>query len=610
MLIIVESPTKAKKIQLLLGIKAMSTVGHFKDLPDSVMGVDLQTYEPTFVYHERKKHLPEELRKAAKDETVMLAGDPDREGYAISCHIHEEVRAVAKECRRMEIYEVTEKGLKEAMAKAVPFEKTNPGLYHAFLGRRIGDRLVGYILSPIASRSLHNSYSVGRVQSPAVRLVVDREREIRNFSSSLYWLLNIQLNKDGTTFLAYHVKGKFKDLPEAKALMDAIKAETHALTEKVDQKETRQSPKPPFTTVDLQAAAAVRLKFTPEQTMKLAQGLFDQGLTTYHRTDSVRMDEAFIAEIRFFMEKTLGPDYLPAKPNAFKSKNSQAEAHEGIRPTHMHSLADIPALMAKDQLTADHARLYELIFRRAVASQLAPARYDATLLMFDVKGEKFKATGRVLKFDGFLKVYADVDAEKERKDDEEKMQVLPPLTVGERVPKEKENLEEKKTKPPGRFTLGSLVKELEKLGIGRPSTYAAITKNITARGYVKEEKGKVIPLPSGEALIDYLRAKHDWVIDYELTSRMEAFLDRVVENKETWQRFCKGVHNKMGYAVPPARAIGGGPSDAQLKFATHLASKHNLTIPEDTLKSGKSLSGWISEHVAKDEPGTAATKPS
>ena len=341
MLIIVESPTKAKKIQSILKVKTMSTVGHFKDLPDAQIGVDLSTYEPTFVYHEKKANLPRELRAAARGETVMLAGDPDREGYAISCHIYEEVKSVAKECLRMEIFEVTEKGLKESLAKAVPFEQTNRGLYNAFLGRRIGDRLVGYILSPIASKSLRSSYSVGRVQSPAVRLVVDREREIRTFTSSPYWMLDIQLEKDGTTFLARHVKGKFLQQSDAQTIIAAISAESHALAEKVEKKEVRQSPKPPFTTVDLQAAAAARLKFSPEQTMKLAQALFDHGVITYHRTDSVRMDDAFITEIRDFLGETLGSSYLPAQPNQHKSKNSQAEAHEGIRPTHMHSVADI-----------------------------------------------------------------------------------------------------------------------------------------------------------------------------------------------------------------------------------------------------------------------------
>lgn len=608
MLIIVESPTKARKIQSILGVKTLSTIGHFKDLPDSLIGVDLKTYEPTFVYHEKKKHLPEELRKAAKGEKVMLAGDPDREGYAISCHIYDEVKSVAAACFRMEIYEVTEKGLKESLAKAVPFEQTNAGLYHAFLGRRIGDRLVGYILSPLVSRSLRNKYSVGRVQSPAVRLVVDREREIRNFVSSLYWLLNIQLSKDGATFLAYHIKGKFVKQSDAAALIDLISGETHAVSEKVEKKETKQAAKPPFTTVDLQAAAASRLKYTPEQTMKLAQALFDHGLITYHRTDSVRMDEAFIAEIRKFLEQTVGPAYLPEKPNQHKSKNSQAEAHEGIRPTHMHASGEIDSLIAREQLHTEHARLYELIYRRAIASQMAAARYDATLLLFDVAGEKFKATGRVLKFDGFLKVYAEADEEKEGKGAEEKLQMLPPMNVGERVQKVQQNLEEKKTKPPGRFTLGSLVKELERLGIGRPSTYAAITKNISDRGYVKEEKGKVLPLLPGETLIDFLRLKHPWVIDYELTSRMEAFLDRVVENQETWQRFCKGVHNKMGYAIPPVRGIAGGPSEAQLKYAAHLATRHSLVISEDTLRDGKMLSLWISEQVAKDS-AVSASKP-
>ena len=594
MLIIVESPTKAKKIQSILKVKVMSTVGHFKDLPDSQIGVDLATYEPTFVYHEKKANLPKELRAAARGETVMLAGDPDREGYAISCHIYEEVKSVAKECLRMEIYEVTEKGLKESLAKAVPFEKTNSGLYNAFLGRRIGDRLVGYILSPIASKSLRRGYSVGRVQSPAVRLVVDREREIRNFISAPYWMLDILLDKDGTTFLARHMKGKFAEKSAAETIVAAISAETHVLAEKVEKKEVKQSAKPPFTTVDLQAAAAARLKFTPEHTMKLAQALFDHGVITYHRTDSVRMDDAFVAEIRDFLGKTLGTNYLPTQPNQHKSKNSQAEAHEGIRPTHMHSLADINAIVKKEGLTPDHGKLYEMIFKRAVASQMAAARYDSTVMIFTVVGERFKAAGRVLVFDGFLKVYAEIDEEKEKKGEEDnKLQLLPPIDVGELVPKIQEVIEEKKSKPPGRFTLGSLVKELERLNIGRPSTYAAITKNITDRGYVKEEKGRVVPLLPGETLIDYLRDKHSWVIDYELTGKMENFLDLVVENKETWQRFCKGVHHKMGFSIPPARVAGGGPSEAQLKYATSLAQKHGLVIPDDTLKSGKALSLWI-----------------
>ncbi|MBU1564402.1 MAG: type I DNA topoisomerase [Proteobacteria bacterium] len=599
MLIIVESPTKAKKIQSILKLRAMSTVGHFKDLPDAQIGVDLKTYEPAFVYHERKTNLPNELRAAAKGKTVMLAGDPDREGYAISCHIYEEVKSVAKECLRMEIYEVTEKGLKEALAKAVPFDQTNTGLYNAFLGRRIGDRLVGYILSPITSKSLRGKYSVGRVQSPAVRLIVDREREIRDFVPSLYWMLDILLDKDGSIFLAHHAKGKFNQLSDVEKIIAAIRSESHVLATKVEKKEVKQSPKPPFTTVDLQAAAAVRLKFTPEQTMKLAQGLFDHGIITYHRTDSVRMDEAFIGEIREFLGKALGVNYLPKKPNQHKSKNSQAEAHEGIRPTHMHSTADIVTIIKKEGLIADHAKLYEVIFRRAVASQMAPAIFDSTTMLFEVAGEKFKAAGRVLKFDGFLKVYAEADEEKEKKKDDDKLQLLPPVEVGELVPKLKEILEEKKTKAPGRFTLGSLVKELERLDIGRPSTYAAITKNIIDRGYVKEEKGKVVPLLPGETLIDYLREKHSWVIDYELTSKMEKFLDLVVENKETWQRFCKGVHNKMGFFVPPIRSAGGGPSESQLKYAKYLAVKNNLTIPEETLKSGMALSLWIEGVVGK-----------
>jgi len=321
------------------------------------------------------------------------------------------------------------------------------------------------------------------------------------------------------------------------------------------------------------------------------------------------MADEFIAEIRAFLTGTLGAAYLPPKPNQHKSKNSQAEAHEGIRPTHMHSLSETAALISRERLTPEHAKLYDLIFRRAVASQMAQAVFDATTMLFDCAGEKFKATGRVLKFDGFLRVYSEAEEEKEKRGEEDPLQALPPVQPGDLVPKLGENLEEKKTKPPGRFTFGSLVKELERLEIGRPSTYASITKNIADRGYVREEKGKVVPCPPGETLVDYLREKHSWVIDYELTRRMEGFLDLVVENKETWQRFCRGVHGKMGYAKPQERGEGGGPSEGQLRYARALAEKQGVTIPEATLKSGRELSAWIDAALGgKVSPKEASEK--
>ena len=275
----------------------------------------------------------------------------------------------------------------------------------------------------------------------------------------------------------------------------------------------------------------------------------------------------------------------------------------------MHSAADIATLVRKEGLGMEHARLYELIFRRAVASQMAPAIYDSTTLFFRVAGEKFKATGRILKFDGFLKVYAVTDEDKEKKGDEDTVQVLPSVEVGELVPKIKETLAEKKTKPPGRFTLGSLVKELERLGIGRPSTYAAITKNIVDRGYVREEKRKVVPLPPGETLVDYLRDKHPWVIDYALTGRMEGFLDLIVENKETWQRFCKGVHAKMALQRPPGPIRRRWAQRSSVEVCPGPETENDLTIPEETLQNGKALSLWIEGIVRGKGPKNEKKDP-
>lgn len=572
-IIVIESPNKIKKLKALTGLQTFATVGHFKDLPRGEIGVDLKTYFPTFVLDAGKKSSLERIKSAAKGNCVYIATDPDREGYAIGTMVYQEIGRLAAECHRLEIREITETGIKAAMKQAVPFNKTNTGLYDAFLGRRVGDRIVGYCLSPLANREIPHdkgaAFSVGRVQSPAVRLVVDREREIRNFKPALFFIVSIELKK-GFKFIAIYQGGKFEKKPDAEVIVSKIRSAATVRAEKVEKKETTQRPKAPFTTVDMQAAASAQLGLAPERSMQLAQQLFEVGLISYHRTDSVRLAPEFIQEARAFIAANIGPEYVPATPQEHKSKSSQAEAHEAIRPTHLHAYAETAGIINREGLQEDHKRLYELIYRRALASQMAAAVFDSVLYVLDCSGEKFKATGRTLKFSGYLKLWKDSDEEKtidKGKDaDEDQDQTLPEIVQGEDVRKVGEKLEEKQTKPPKRYSEASLVKELEKRGIGRPSTYASIISVIKTRGYVKIEKSRLVPANTGEQLIDFLAAKHSWIIDYGMTANMEAYLDQVENRKagHTWQAFVKEIHGKTGFLDPGSRSGGGQLSEKQL----------------------------------------------
>ena len=592
-IIVIESPNKIKKLKQLTGLATFATVGHFKDLPKDAMGVDLQTYAPTFILDSGKKDSIARIKAASKGSRVYIASDPDREGYAIGTMVYDEIKKIAAACQRLEIREITEAGIKAAMSKAIPFESTNKGLYDAFLGRRVGDRIVGYCLSPLANREIPHdkgkSFSVGRVQSPAVRLVVDREREIRNFRPEPYWILAIELEK-GVRFFATYQGGNFKQKPDAEVILAKIKSAVTARAEKVELKEVSQKPRPPFTTVDMQSAASAQLGYSPERSMQLAQQLFEVGQITYHRTDSVRFAPEFIEEVRKFVRTTYGPEYVPAKPQEYKSKHSQAEAHEAIRPTHIHAYADTAGLLEKEGLTEDHRKLYELIYKRAVASQMASAVFDTVLYVFDCAAEKFKATGRTLKFPGYLKVWEDSAEEKAidkgSKADEEVQdnQTLPSVSEGEDVAKLGEKMDEKQTKPPKRYSEASLVKELEKRGIGRPSTYASIVGTIKKRGYVRIEKGRLVAGAAGEQLIDFLTTKHPWVIDYAMTAEMEAYLDQVEirEKDYTWQAFVKELHGRTGF-LDPGQRNGSGLGTLSEKQLAVIKKHAPATITEKVL---------------------------
>jgi DNA topoisomerase I len=441
--IIVESPNKIKKIREITGSQVFATVGHFSDLPANAMGIDMKTYQPEFVINPDKADNIDKIISACEGETVYIASDADREGYAIGMLLYQRIKSVADQCWRLEIREITEKGIAEAMESAVKWEETNYKFYDSFLGRRVVDRLSGFILSPQASQALKGKFSVGRVQSPALRLVVDREREIRNFKPTPYFTVSAALRGGEKTFTAqfdgYEGETKsFKSKEEAETAVEAAKLAKYATVESIEKKVVNRSPKAPFTTVELQAAASISLSISPEKSMQLAQGLYENGLITYHRTDSVRLSAEFLFEAGTFVVEHFGVDYVPEKPKKHSS-NSQADAHEAIRPTHLHPIDEIDGMIKEANLTADHQKLYTLIMKRAIASMMADATFDSTVYKFDIGGLPFRASGSVPKFAGWMALY------KEETEDEsdEKEQTLPDLSQDDEIDKLSIDIESK-----------------------------------------------------------------------------------------------------------------------------------------------------------------------
>lgn len=587
-IVIVESPKKAKEINHFLGkdyiVKA--TVGHFKDLPENEMGVDLKDYEPKFVIKSPKhKQMLNEIKKLAEGAEVYIATDPDREGYAIGYFMYEELKKKSLSIKRAEFHEITKNHIVEKIKEATEFEKTNFGLFKAFLGRRVGDRIVGYILSPTASKEIGGKFSVGRVQSPAVRLIVEREIEIQNFKPVPYYVITANILKDEKMLETVYEKQKIEDKQEAQKIFEEIKDIKYASVKNIQKKKIKKSPKPPFTTSTLQQAANTVLRFSPEKTMILAQDLFESGLITYHRTDSTRISKHAIDNIRQLIKEEFSEEFLPQKPKIYKSKNTQADAHEAIRITNFINISNQEKLLKEKKLTEEHFQLLKLIYERTLASQMEDAIFERTSITFDIGGYNFLLSGSILLFKGYKAIYS-------IEDEDEKVDMIPSFKKGEEVKVEKIEIEEKFTKPPARYTEASLVKKLEELGIGRPSTYASIIKTIKERGYVIKEGNSLKPTENAFHLIEYLNHKYNWVIDYNFTKHMEDFLDKVEENKRDWKEFVKELHKKstsgQNFAI----------SKKMLDYAKDLAKKYGKDI-EDIKDDPKKLKEFIDKHSSK-----------
>ncbi len=558
-LVIVESPTKAKTIGKYLGsgYDVKATVGHLRDLPTRELGVDVDRgFEPKYVTIKGKTKTLAELKKAAKAaSTIYLATDPDREGEAIAWHVADQINSRAP-VHRVLFEEITRDAVLSAMKDPREIDGRKVDAQQA---RRILDRLVGYKASPILWRAIKTGLSAGRVQTVALRLIVEREREIRAFKPQEYWTIEALCEGKGQTFEASLVKvdghkPQLHSEADARAVVDAVRKLPFVVT-KVEQRRRNKHPAAPFTTSTLQQEAAKKLGFSSRRTMRAAQDLYEGidvgeegpvGLVTYMRTDSVRVADTAIAAARHLIRERYGKAYLPAQPNAYSDrKNARVQgAHEAIRPTDVRRHPE----QVQRYLEPDQFRLYQLIWQRFVASQMNPAQYDMTVVEFDLGRYLFRATGSVMIFDGFHVLYTE-GREKEEGRQVEDLPPIPPLVQGDRVEVKEITPSQHFTEPPPRFSEASLVKELERLGIGRPSTYSAIISTLSLREYVRVEQRRFFPTELGELVEKIMVAKFPDIFNVVFTSEMEDELDRIEEGELGWQRVLKDFYGPFTKAL-------------------------------------------------------------
>ncbi len=556
-LVIVESPAKARTINKYLGSNYLvkASMGHVLDLPKKDLGVDLaHNFKPTYITIPSRKGIISELKSAAaKSDAIYLAADPDREGEAICAHLRELLNGKKRKFFRVLFNEITRDAIREAFK--IPGE-IDSKLVDAQQARRILDRLVGYQVSLLLWDKVKRGISAGRVQTVALRLIVEREREIQAFQKKEYWTISARVEgKNPPPFDARLVKFQGKDLeiPDqatADRIVNAIKA-AHLVVESVTTTEKRKYPVPPFITSKLQQEAVRKLHFTARKTMTLAQHLYEGmeigdegsvGLITYMRTDSTRVAEGALSAARGYILTTFGKDYLPPAPIRYKSKKDAQDAHEAIRPTDVTRTPD----SIRKYLGPDEFKLYKLIWQRFVASQMTPAVFDQTTIDISAGDYLLRATGSVEKFNGFRAVYEESKDEKaEMEEDEELKLRLPQVEQGERLKLWKILPEQHFTEPPPRFNEATLVKALEEKGIGRPSTYATILSIIQNREYVEKHQGRFYPSELGMLVSDLLVKNFSDIFEVAYTARMEEELDEVEEGKLTWTEALSEFYTKF-----------------------------------------------------------------
>lgn len=558
-LVIVESPAKAKTIKKYLGEKyqVKASLGHVRDLPKSRLGVDIENdFQPHYItIRSRAKVLKELKRLAAKMDNVYLAPDPDREGEAISWHLKHELGNGKSNLYRVMFNEITKRAVEQALQN--PHE-INQNMVDAQQARRILDRLVGYSISPLLWKKVRKGLSAGRVQSVAVRLVVNREREIESFVPKEYWRIEADLateKQEQFSTLLTHKNGEKLDVPnqaDCDRILSDLKRAAYCVA-KVEKKEQRRYPAAPFTTSKLQQEAANKLSFTAKKTMMVAQQLYEGdreigdegplGLITYMRTDSVRVNADAQQQARDLISRMYGQDFLPPAPPQYKSKKLIQDAHEAIRPTYV--TADKSPEVLKKYLTPDQFKLYRLIWQRFLASQMSPAVSDATVIEIQARTPEqsdvyaLRATGSIMKFKGFISVYTESREDGETGGDDETEKQLPPVTEDQPLTLRELRPEQKFTQPPPRYNDATLVKALEENNIGRPSTYAPIISTILTRDYIERREGRFHPTELGTITNDLLVQNFPDILNVEFTAQMEDKLDGIEEGQAAWVEVLK-----------------------------------------------------------------------
>ena len=540
-LVVVESPAKAKTIERILGpdYKVMASMGHLRDLPKRTMGVDIENgFTPEYVNSTDRANVIKDLQKAANQCCdILLATDPDREGEAISWHLSKLLDVNPEDKVRIAFHEITPPAIREAIQDPEPIDLDRVDAQQA---RRVLDRLVGYKLSPWLWRQVYRGLSAGRVQSVATRLICEREEEIRAFVPVEYWSIEAMYKtekKESFKAKLTQIDGKDAELHNGEETDAAVKgiegkeAEVTAVTKSRKQRKT----KPPYTTSTMQQDAVNKLNFSSKKTMMLAQNLYEGveipghghvGLITYMRTDSTRISDEMIKQVRPYISETYGEDYLPAKPNVFSKSKEAQDAHEAIRPTNL----SFPPSALTGILSRDQLRLYTLIWNRFIASQMAPQIQQSTSATLQCGIYTLKATGVHVLFDGFTIM------QPSKKKDSEESDFLPPLKKGDIVKNTKVNGEQHFTAPPPRYTEASLIKTLEEKGIGRPSTYAPILDTIQKRRYVTKENKQFVPTEVGFKVTELLKKYFEGIINVDFTANLENWLDKIAEGKATYKK--------------------------------------------------------------------------
>lgn len=572
-LVIVESPTKAKMITNFLKGKftVIASMGHIRDLPQRTLGVNIKKdFQPTYQILPGKEDTMKKIISAVKSAgDVFIATDYDREGEAIGWHISSASGLDIKKIKRIVFHEITQSAIEDAIKNPRPL---NLNLVDAQQSRRILDRLVGYQISPLLGKNVRKGLSAGRVQSVTLRLIIERENEIKNFVGQEYWTISAQLNKSGQSFNAdlisnggkkYHSSTAYQLFAEkytvkttsikteaaAKKIIDDIKGGEFSVSS-VKRSERIKNPLPPFMTSTLQRDAVNKLGFSSNRTMSIAQKLYENGLITYMRTDSLDVSKVAQKQVSEYINKNFGKEYLPAKMRIYKTKNKSAqEAHEAIRPT------NVGKTVQTLKLENDASKLYEIIWLRFVASQMAPAIMNSVSVDIKVHPVKFlssngageyvfRATGSSIKFDGYLKIYPE--------DLQDSM--LPDMNEGDKLASEKLTPKQHFTDPPPRYNEASLIKTLEERGIGRPSTYAPTVSTLKNRGYVQIEKMKFVPQEIGFTVIDILKKYFPEIIDLNFTAGMEEKLDKIAEGKIEWSKMLSDFYSPFSKTLDRAKA--------------------------------------------------------